>query len=184
MGLRGAGKTSLGKALAEAHAMPFADLDEWSAHAAGFPTPGEAITRLGEPAFRRAEAASLRVALLYRGHVFALGGGTPTAPEAERLIRDARTARHVRVIYLRARPETLHARLARTNLAERPTLTGAGTLEEIAVLFERRDALYRSLAEVVIDTDELTFDRVLSALKVACADLAKKGPQEQPGNAR
>jgi shikimate kinase len=170
-GLRGAGKTTVGRALAERRRMPFIDLDDWSAAAAGCASPAEAIAHRGEAEFRRAEAGALRVALLYRGHVFALGGGTLTAPGVQRLVRDARAARHARLIYLRARPDTLRSRLISSDLTQRPSLTGAGTLEEMALLFAQRDPLYRDLADAVIDTDDLSPQQTLEALDAACADV-------------
>lgn len=170
VGLRGAGKSSLGRELASRRGLTYVDLDTWTAAAASTESPGAALSTLGEAAFRRAEACALRVVLSYRRQVVALGGGTPTAPGAERLIRDARAVGHVRVIYLRAQPATLRSRLAGTNIKDRPSLTGAGTLEEIDALFAQRDPLYQRIADVVIDVDELTGEAALDALLAACPD--------------
>lgn len=171
VGLRGAGKSSLGRDLASRRGWQYVDLDTLTAAAAGHATAGEALAALGEAEFRRAEASAFRVTLSYRQQVVALGGGTPTAPGVERLMMDARTSKIVRVIYLRATPETLRARIADTNLKDRPSITGNGTLEEIPVLFQRRDALYTRLADVVIDTDGLTHDRTLERLVGVTADM-------------
>ncbi|CAG0994858.1 shikimate kinase [Phycisphaerales bacterium] len=170
VGLRGAGKSSLGRDLASRRAMTYVDLDTWTAAAAATDSPGKALASLGEPAFRRAEACALRVVLSYRRQVVALGGGTPTAPGAERLIQDARSVRHIRVIYLRAQPAALRARLAKSNLTERPSITGEGTLEEIDTLFAQRDPLYQRIADVVIDTDGLSHEQAFHALLEACPD--------------
>ncbi|MDX2130465.1 MAG: shikimate kinase [Planctomycetota bacterium] len=156
LGLRGAGKSSVGPALAETLLRPFVDLDIITARAAGLPSAGEALATLGEARFREAEAGALRVVLAGDQHVVALGGGTPTYAPSARLLSDARVARRARTIYLRARPDTLAVRLRDSDLAARPSLTGAGTLAEIDALFAVRDPLYLALADVVIDVDGLS----------------------------
>ncbi|GJQ30919.1 MAG: shikimate kinase [Phycisphaerae bacterium] len=181
VGLRGVGKTTLGRALAARRDGRFVDLDDLTAAAAGHTRVAEAFVALGESEFRRAEASALRVVLGYRGQVVALGGGTPTAPGVERMLADARTAKLVRVIYLRATPATLRARLAATDLRDRPSVTGEGALDEIGTLFERRDGLYQSLADVVLDVDGLVEGEVLERLVAATADLPR--PPGQPASA-
>ncbi len=171
VGLRGAGKSSLGRDLASRRGWRYVDLDTLTAAATGHATAGESLAALGETEFRRAEAGAFRVALSYRGQVVALGGGTPTAPGVERLMMDARTSKLVRVVYLRAQPQTLRDRLATTNLNDRPSITGGGTLEEIPTLFQQRDALYTRLADVVIDTDGLTHAQTFERLLAATADM-------------
>lgn len=171
VGMRGAGKSSLGRELARRRGWRFVDLDPLTAAAAGRAHVGEAFTALGEAEFRRAEAGAFRVALSYRGQVVALGGGTPTAPGVDRLIRDARAARLAKAVYLRASPDTLRARLAGTDLAERPSITGEGTLKEIETLFNQRDDLYAALADVTLDTDGLTPGQALERLVEATADV-------------
>ncbi|QKK09396.1 MAG: hypothetical protein HND58_15340 [Planctomycetota bacterium] len=59
------------------------------------------------------------------------------------------------IVYLRAQPETLRARLGAAD-ANRPSLTGAGTLGEIDAVFAARDGLYRELATEIIEIDRGT----------------------------
>jgi shikimate kinase len=56
------------------------------------------------------------------------------------------------LIYLRASPATLAARIER-DPTDRPPLTALTPLEEIQMLFASRDPLYASLADFVIDVD-------------------------------
>ncbi|MFG0306013.1 MAG: shikimate kinase [Phycisphaerales bacterium JB040] len=165
LGLRGSGKSTLGRRLGERLGRVFVDLDDITAMALDAPGPAPAIERLGLLVFRAAEAEAL-AGVLRRpdAGVVALGGGTPTAPGAGEALRHARTEGVARLCYLRASAETLAARLRKTDLGERPSLTGSGTLEEIGTLLEQRDGPYRALADTVIETDTLSEDQTLQTL--------------------
>lgn len=168
MGLRGSGKTTVGRLVAQSLPTVFLDLDEEvleavtaSPFAPGVKSVGEAFTTLGEEGFRMFEAGILRLLVdepMCADAVLSLGGGTPTFPESKELIRG-----HIReskgkaaLVYLRATPATLAARLKATDLSSRPSLTGRGVIEEIDEVFAARDPLYRSIATRVIDVDALT----------------------------
>lgn len=153
MGLRGSGKSTVGRALARARGAPFVDLDDLTAAALHAATPGEAFRASGEAAFREAEARALGVVFGRSPCVIALGGGTPTAPGAADLLRAARAGRMAFIVYLRASAAALRARLAHDDPAARPSLTGRGTLEEIEQVAAARGPLYASLADLTIDTD-------------------------------
>lgn len=132
----------------------------------------------GPSAFRAAEAGALRQLLEpppagspagggALAGVIALGGGTPTAPGVGELLRRHADARRIELVYLRATPATLRARLAGTNLDQRPSLTGAGVVDEVEVVFHQRDALYCELATLRLDTDAMT----LAQAEVALVEL-------------
>ena len=77
IGYMASGKSTLGKALAQALALPFIDLDVEIERTAGT-TISEIITAKGELHFRKLESAVLKDLLQqYETGVFALGGGTP-----------------------------------------------------------------------------------------------------------
>lgn len=180
LGLRGSGKSTLGHALAKRLERAFVDLDDLVAESMQMSSPGEIIREHGIAVFREAEARALTDALAHErshrvGGVLSLGGGTPTAPGAEQRLRTAQAAGEVSIVYLRATPETLAARLAKTGTASRPSLTGKGTLEEIGDLFAQRDGLYRSLAGSVLQTDDLDEAGTLEQL------LAWAGLDRPPG---
>lgn len=165
LGLRGSGKSTLGKRLAAELGRPFVDLDDHTAADLGCETPGEALRLRGEQAFRAAETDALREALRGAGSVLALGGGTPTAPGAADLLREHADAGSARLLYLRAQPETLAARLATAGGPERPGLLGDDPVGEIAELFRRRDPVYRELAGSVLHLDDVGEDAALAMLK-------------------
>jgi shikimate kinase len=85
------------------------------------------------------------------------------------------------LLYLRASPETLRARLAATDLSARPSLTGADVLDEIATLFARRDPLYRALASAVLEIDGLHESECLARLVHAAERCSSTRGADQLG---
>lgn len=152
IGLRGSGKTSVGRALANALGRPFIDLDDETPALMGFANVRAAWAARGESAFRAAEREALALVLTRTGAVIALGGGTPEAPGAEALINETRRGGRAVVVYLRADANTLRERLRAADNANRPSLTGKGALDEISDVLARRDARYTALADAVIET--------------------------------
>ncbi|MCH9058908.1 MAG: shikimate kinase [Planctomycetes bacterium] len=170
MGLRGSGKSTIGREFAAASGRTFIDLDELTLVRLGTESVAEAWARFGESAFRAAERDELDRVLRSRPSgraVVALGGGTPTAPGADDLIRGAVASGRVSALYLRAQPDTLRARLAGSDHSDRPSLTGAGTLAEVEQVFNARDGLYREIASSVIETDDLDEAGVVAAIEAA-----------------
>jgi len=167
IGLRGSGKSTLGRLLARRLGRAFLDLDDAVLEHLGFTTVADAWTTLGEPAFRKAETECLRACLTAEAgrpgqeraqsapdaQVVALGGGTPTAPGAADLLRDASNSHAATIVYLRARPDTLRARLGPAADANRPALTDTNTLDEVDAVFAARDPLYQALATEIIQID-------------------------------
>lgn len=154
MGLRGSGKSTLGRAVADRLGRPCIDLDDRTVEALGATSVAEAWRTLGETAFRAAESRVLREVLSAPGSaIVSLGGGTPTAPGAADLLREVAGRGRAIIVYLHARPETLRARLGQTGVADRPSLTGRGTIGEIDEVYAARDGLYRAIATRVVEVD-------------------------------
>lgn len=151
IGLRGSGKSTLGRALAAAQGCGFVDLDDVTPCVMGFGSVAEAWSAKGEGAFRAAEVKAVEDVLRGAARIIALGGGTPTAPGcAERLIEERRAGRVV-IAYLRAMPEELRERLRGKMDGSRPSLTGKDPLVEIEDVFAARDPLYQRLATRMIE---------------------------------
>lgn len=153
IGLRGSGKSTLGRLAAQRLGRAFIDLDDRTAARLGHASVANAWAAAGEPAFRAAEVEALPEALRTSNLVLALGGGTPTAPGAEALLRDAQSRGEIVIVYLRCTPAELRARLLAAGGpgANRPSLTGRDPLDEIEEVYARRDGLYRGLAGRVIE---------------------------------
>lgn len=158
MGLRGAGKTTIGKLIAGRFGTTFVDLDDVTPRLLGCASVAEAWDKHGEPDFRRAESQALQQALGGPARVISLGGGTPTAPGAAVVLSQSQDDGSALVVYLRAQPAALRGRLRDRVSANRPSLTGADPLDEIDAVFAKRDPAYCHLARVVIETDLLGTD--------------------------
>lgn len=181
MGLRGSGKTTLGRLVSLRTGAEFVDLDALATGLLGEGTLAELWARYGEDRFREAELRALEGLDLPLGsprpRVVALGGGAPTAPGAARLLREATAAGEVALVYLRAAPGTLLARLAATDCSDRPSLTGAGTLGEIGAVFAARDPLYRELATRIVEVEGRGADDLAAELSTL---IGTPRPRHEP----
>ena len=154
IGLRGSGKTTVGRRLARRTGRPFADTDARVAATAGR-TVAEIFAAEGEAGFRRRESAALGEVLAEAGgrSVVATGGGAVLASGNREMMRGHD------VVYLRADADTLAARVAAdpTTAANRPVLTDAGDpVEEVRRLLAAREPIYREVATVEIDAGRRT----------------------------
>lgn len=143
VGMMGAGKTTIGRKLAKAFSCEFVDLDHEIAQSTGVTIP--TIFEIeGEAGFRRRESLALK--RLREGHiVVATGGGAVLSP-ANRAWMSANGF----VVYLHAPAELLFARTK--NDKGRPLLQVADPLARIRGLVERRDPLYREIADIVVES--------------------------------
>lgn len=164
IGLRGSGKSTVGRLTARRLGREFVDLDDLTPREMGYPSVAQAWAAGGEGAFREAETVALRKLLRGAGQVIALGGGTPTNRESRGLIEEAQSGGGALVVYLRAPADVLRSRLEGADNADRPTLTGAGTLEEIEAIFDQRDPTYRALADWVVEVGAMTLEQAADSL--------------------
>lgn len=168
IGLPGAGKTSVGRALAMKLGRPFVDLDEAVMGRLGS-APAEAFARLGEAAFRDAEAAALAEALAPRSDeelaVVSTGGGA-VLREANRIA----LAESAFVIWLDLSPEAAAARLAAhpDGLRSRPLLAGDAPAR-MRGLWEARRPLYEAAADARLDATAASPDEIAQAAEAAYA---------------
>lgn len=160
VGLMGAGKTRVGRRLAERLNIPFLDTDVEIERETG-KTIAELFTQIGEPAFRDGER--LMIARLVQGpvQIIATGGGAFMDPRTRATIRE-----HGLAVWLRADLDTLIARTAKSH--KRPLLEGVDRTAKLAELMALRYPVYAE-AELTVESIhgpvEHTVDAVLSALK-------------------
>ena len=153
--MMGAGKSSVGPALAARLGRPFVETDAVVEGFAGRPI-AQIFAAEGEQSFRSWEQAAVGDALEEgpSPSVVAVGGGAVMNEANRERIR--RRARHV--VWLRARPETLAARVG--NGAGRPLLKG-DPVAALVRLAEERRPIYEAVADVIVDVDDLTVDGVV-----------------------
>jgi len=144
VGLMGAGKTTVGRVLARRLKLRFLDSDQEIERRCGVKIP--VIFEIeGEAGFRGREAAVLGELAQLRGIVLATGGGVVGAKQNRQLLAASGT-----VVYLHAQPDDLYERVRHDR--NRPLLATADPLARLRALYAERDPLYRSIADVVIDT--------------------------------
>ncbi len=158
IGLRGAGKSSLGARLAAATGVPFIELDREVEREAGAKL-GEVFSMYGQEAFRRFERRALeRVLREHEAAVIAVGGSLVTDPDSYRLLLD-----HCRTVWLKAKPEEhMNRVIAQGDL--RPFKGKAAALEEVRKLLDDRDRLY-ARADAAVDTSGRSLKSTLEELK-------------------
>ncbi|MFZ1871806.1 shikimate kinase AroL [Serratia sp. D1N4] len=145
VGARGAGKTTVGSALAQALGYQFIDTDLFMQQAAHM-SVAEMVAQEGWLGFRRRETLALQE-VTQPSTLVATGGGAILAEENRRFMRQ-----HGTVIYLRAPASVLARRLEEyPEDAQRPTLTGRPIAEEMLEVLAAREALYQEAAHYVMD---------------------------------
>lgn len=145
VGARGAGKTTVGRALAQALGYQFVDTDLFMQQTAQM-SIAEMVAQEGWPGFRRRETLALQ-ALKQPSTIIATGGGAILAEENRHFMRQ-----HGIVIYLRAPANVLAQRLEEyPQEGQRPTLTGRPIAEEMQEVLAAREALYQEVADYVMD---------------------------------
>jgi len=160
VGMMGAGKTAVGRALAARLGVPFLDSDAEIEAAANMTVP-EIFTRDGEPFFRRKESQVIRRLLDEKRGVLSTGGGAFLAKEN----RDMISRRGVSV-WLNADIDVLWNRVKHKDT--RPLLQTSDPYETLCGLYQARVPLY-SQADLKVVSDgntpiERMVDRVLSVL--------------------
>ncbi len=159
VGLMGAGKSAIGKRLAEALGLPFFDADREIERAAGA-TIAEIFEKHGEAHFRAGEKRVIQRLLEAGPTVLATGGGAFLDPPTRALIRDRAIS-----IWLRSPLPVLLARVR--GRSHRPLLNAGDPEEILARLSLERGPIY-ALADMVVDSQDdppqVTTETVLAAL--------------------
>jgi shikimate kinase len=153
VGLPGAGKSTVGEALARALGCDFVDFDVRLAASSGR-SVAELFAMEGESAFRRRELALTETLLGEPPGIWAPGGGWLTAAGVRERIDG-----HVGMIHLQVSPGTALARV-RTGATIRPLLSGTDAADVIERLVRERSAAWAA-ADLVLDTETLDLQQVV-----------------------
>jgi len=165
LGLRGAGKTTIGRRLARRLRVRFVELDKQIERRAGLGL-AEIFSLHGEDYYRRLERETL-VDLLGAGRsmVIAVGGGLVTSPETYTLLR-----RQATTVWLKARAEDHWSRVIRQG-DRRPIDTHPRAREALRELLARREPLY-ARADRTVDTTGLTVPQAAEKVERALVPSA------------
>jgi len=157
VGLRGAGKSTVGPRLAKRLKTEFIELDSLIEQAAGI-SLGEIFAMHGEDYYRRLERAALTDLLASaRGAVVAIGGSMVTDPENWGLIK-----RRCFTVWLRALPEEHMTRVQKQGDV-RPMRDHPAAMAELKALLARREPLYGE-AQLTVKTTGKAPAKVVSEI--------------------
>ena len=162
IGYRATGKTTIASELASRWGFDWVDVDVAIEERAC-----KSIARIfredGERAFRELEAELVAEFLTAPGPlVVATGGGAPLREDTRRIMRERGV-----VVWLTASVDTIARRMSgdASTSSRRPSLTGATSpVAEISTVLASREPIYRSAADVTVDTDGKTVDEIVEEI--------------------
>jgi len=162
IGLRGAGKTTLGRRLGERLGLPFVQLVSEVEHEAGMGV-SEILALSGQQGYRRLERRVLR--RMIDGHeraVMEVGGGLPAEPASFNLLLGS-----CYTVWVRATPrEHMERVLAQGD--HRPMAGSREAMEDLERILALREPYYRK-ADAVLDTGGRAVEACVDALEALCA---------------
>jgi len=148
----GSGKSSVGRLVARTLRTRYVDTDRLVADRVGREIT-DIFAEHGEPRFRQEESRALRSLVGGTGLVVATGGGIVTVPGNLPVLKALGF-----VVWLTAGEETIWDRVSRNN--RRPLLHTENPRQTVHALLEARIPLYESVADLKLDTSELTHAQV------------------------
>jgi shikimate kinase len=171
IGLMGAGKSTVGRILAQALQRDFVDSDDEIIARTGT-TIGTIFEIEGEAGFREREARVIADLTKRHDLVLATGGGAVLREANRDLLRE-----RTKVIYLRVQPDELFRRLRHDT--QRPLLQVDDPKTKLVDLFEQRDPFYQVAAHFVIETSRPRIPTMVTMI-MSQLELAGLLPMETP----
>jgi shikimate kinase len=157
IGPPGAGKSTVGEALAKDLQIDFIDTDQLIEE-----ETGKTITDIfvvdGEPHFRLIELETLRGVLTRQAGVISLGGGAPISEQAQSEIKNSES----HVVFLDVSLATAAPRVGFNR--DRPLLLGNPRAQWQA-LSDKRRPIYENLASDCIKVDDMSVDQIVAEIK-------------------
>ena len=161
-GMMGSGKTTVGRLLAKSLQWEWADTDEYIVSRYG--DISEIFEKKGVSHFRELETEAVKALTQKDRLVISTGGGVVLKAENISLLKSKGT-----ILYLRAKKETLAARLQGDNA--RPLLKTEESLDEkLGRLLQERKEIYEGIADIILDVEEKTpqqiVEEILAGIKI------------------
>jgi shikimate kinase len=170
VGLMGAGKSKIGKALSTMFKVPFFDADEVIETVAGMPITS-IFELYGEEKFREIEAREIAKLVRDQPAVISTGGGAFIRDETRAIINENALS-----VWLKARPETLAGRIS--NTASRPLLRDKDPVAVLKALSEERSPYYQD-AHLTIDTDGLNLPDAIKKVSTVMIETLRSRTAQQ-----
>ena len=169
IGFRGAGKSTIGKLLADNLKREFVDTDEYIESTTG-KTIKDIFEEGGEKGFRKIEAETIAKLSKKDNMVIAAGGGGVLKEENVKNLKN-----NGYLILLEATPEIIHNRLTHDEKTtqQRPSLTNKTPFEEIKHLIEHRQRFYEDAADNTISTSNISCEDVIKKINKIVKSLTK-----------
>jgi shikimate kinase len=168
VGMMGAGKTTVGKLLAQQSGKTFVDSDEEIQRRTGV-TIQHIFDIEGEPGFRQRETHAIQTLVGLDNIVLATGGGAVLSEQNREMLR-----RNGVVVYLKSAVQDLWQRTRYDR--SRPLLRTGDPLAKLTELYEQRDPLYTQVADLVIPSGRQgaygLVQRLRKELKLLSGDAA------------
>jgi len=163
IGMRGSGKTTVGKILAQKLGRELIEMDELIARRAGLTIP-HIVEKYGWERFRDIEE-EITIEVAKRDNIInATGGGVVTSEQ-----NIIKLKKNGLLVWLTASVDTLSKRIGEDN--SRPLLKGKTQREDMEITLAERKPLYQKAADITVDTENKTpqevADLVISRLKAA-----------------
>ena len=164
--MMGAGKSSVARCLHRRTSLAILETDEMVAASFGMSIP-EIFFKHGEKKFREAETEALRIVSRMKRAIIATGGGMVSGKENVEILK-----RLGLIVWLDGDEETLFARASRRT--DRPLLQTKNPRKTFAQILAARRPLYAKIADIRIDTSELTDEEVAVAILCKLKSVNRK----------
>lgn len=173
IGYRCTGKSSVGRKLAEQLGVPFYDTDEQIEKSAG-KSIRQMVAEKGWPFFREREREIIGRLATVRGGVIATGGGAVLDGENRRILKKTGAC-----VWLSADAATILRRMKAdaAGAAQRPPLSDQDLACEVREGLGQREALYRELADLSVDTADRSPAEIVETI---CLFLKEETCRETP----
>ncbi|MDP3014375.1 MAG: shikimate kinase [Candidatus Subteraquimicrobiales bacterium] len=158
IGFMGSGKSSAGQKLAHVLGYEFTDTDALTEERAGKEI-SEIFNESGEAYFRDLESKVVKEVVLKKNQVIACGGGAVLRSQNVTTLREIGI-----IVYLKTTPAKIYERIK--FLKKRPLLNVTDVEKRIINLLAEREKIYETVADIVVDTSNLTVDEVVEEIRI------------------